>query len=41
VPAAMQVNFAPVTGQYIRLQALSEINGHPWTAVAEINVLGQ
>jgi len=40
VPAAIQVNFPPVTGQYIRLQALSEINGNPWTAVAEIDVLG-
>jgi len=40
VPPAMQVNFTPVTGQYIRLRALSEINGHPWTSAAEINVLG-
>ena len=40
VPAAIQVNFTPVTGQYIRLRALSEINGHPWTAVAEINAFG-
>jgi hypothetical protein len=41
VPATMQVDFTPVTGQYVRLQALSEINGNPWTAAAEINVLGQ
>jgi len=41
VPPAMQVNFTQVTGQYIRLRALSEINGHPWTSAAEINVLGQ
>jgi len=41
VPAAIQVNFTPVTGQYIELQALSEINGGPWTAVAEINAVGQ
>jgi hypothetical protein len=41
VPAAIQVNFTPVTGQYIRLQALSEINGNPWTSAAEINVVGQ
>jgi hypothetical protein len=41
VPAALQVNFTPVTGQYIRLQALSEINGNPWTAAAEINVMGK
>jgi hypothetical protein len=37
---AFQVAFAPTTGQYIRLQALSEINGGPWTAVAEIGVVG-
>jgi hypothetical protein len=41
VPAAIQVNFTPVTGQYVWLQALSEINGNPWTAAAEINVLGK
>jgi hypothetical protein len=41
VPAAMQVAFAPVTGHYIRFGARSEINGNPWTAVAEINVLSQ
>jgi len=40
VPAAIQVNFTPVTGQFIRLRALSEINGNPWTSAAEINVLG-
>jgi hypothetical protein len=36
----LQVNFTSVKGQYIRLRALSEINGNPWTAAAEINVLG-
>jgi len=40
VPPPMQVNFTPVTAQYIRLRALSEINGHSWTSAAEINVLG-
>ena len=29
----------PVTGQFIRLVALSEIHNGPWTAVGEINVL--
>jgi hypothetical protein len=41
VPAAIEVAFSPTTGQYIRLRALSEINGNPWTTVAEIDVLGQ
>ena len=40
VPPAQQVNFTPVTGRYIRLRALSEINGNPWIAAAEINALG-
>lgn len=40
VPSAIQVNFPPVTGQYVRLRALSEINGHVWTAAAEIGLLG-
>ena len=34
-----QVLFSPKTGQYIRLRALSEVNGKPWTSVAELNVL--
>ncbi|HJV66417.1 MAG TPA: discoidin domain-containing protein [Geomonas sp.] len=34
------VSFAAKTGQYIRLQALSEVNGGPWTSAAEINVSG-
>jgi hypothetical protein len=39
VPSALQVGFPAITGQYIRLRALSEINGHPWTTAAEIGVL--
>ena len=35
-----EVAFASVTGQYVRLRALSEVNGKAWTAAAEINVLG-
>jgi lysophospholipase L1-like esterase len=35
-----QVTFTAKTGQYIRLRALTEVNGQPWTAVAELNVLG-
>ena len=34
-----QVLFSSKTGQYVRLRALSEVNGNPWTAVAELNVL--
>ncbi len=41
VPSALQIAFPQTTGQYIRLLALSEFNGHPWTSVAELNVLGQ
>jgi hypothetical protein len=40
VPAALQIAFPQTTGQYIRLVALDELNGHPWTSVAELNVLG-
>jgi hypothetical protein len=40
VPGALQVAFPATTGQFIRLHALSEISGNPWTAAAEINVLG-
>jgi endo-alpha-N-acetylgalactosaminidase len=39
--AEQVVTFTAKTGRYIRLRALSEIGGHPWTAVAELNVLGQ
>ncbi|MEV6521828.1 discoidin domain-containing protein [Longispora sp. NPDC051575] len=34
------VTFAAKTGRYVRLRALSEVNGNPWTAVAEINIAG-
>jgi hypothetical protein len=40
VPGVRQIAFPPTTGQFIRLRALSEIDDHPCTAVAEINVLG-
>ena len=34
-----QVSFDHTLGQYIRLVALSEVNGNPWTTMAELNVL--
>jgi hypothetical protein len=37
---ALQIVFPPATGHYVRLRALSELNGNPWTSAAEINVLG-
>ena len=37
--AQKQVLFTTKTGQYVRLRALSEINGQPFTSVAELNVL--
>jgi F5/8 type C domain/Fibronectin type III domain/Divergent InlB B-repeat domain len=36
-----QVALTAKSGQYIRLRALSEVNGGPWTSVAEINVTGK
>ena len=36
-----EVLFSTTTAQFIRLRALSEVNGNPWTSAAEINVLGQ
>jgi hypothetical protein len=37
---AKEVSFAPKTGQFIRMRALTEVNGGPWTTMAEINVMG-
>ena len=34
------VRFTAKTGRYVRLVALSEINGKPWTSAAELNVFG-
>ena len=34
-----EILFAPVTGHYVRLRALSEVNDQPWTTVAELNLL--
>lgn len=32
--------FTPKNGRYVRLRALSEVNGNPWTTVAELDVTG-
>src|SRR5271169_3300607 len=38
-PTPRQIGFPAAIGRYIRLRALSEMNGNPWTSAAEINVL--
>ena len=35
-----QVTFTPKRGRYIRLVALSEINGQGWTSIAELHAVG-
>ncbi len=35
-----EVLFSGKIGQYVRLVALSEVNGNPWSSAAEINILG-
>jgi hypothetical protein len=40
ISVEQEVLFAPVAGRFIRLRAISEINGNPWTSIAELNVLG-
>ena len=39
VATEQEVAFAPKTGQYVRLRALSEVEGQPVTSLAELNVL--
>jgi F5/8 type C domain len=34
------VRFTAKTGRYVRLVAVSEMNGQPWTSAAELNVFG-
>lgn len=31
---------APVSGRYVRVKVLSEVNGNPWASAAEIGVIG-
>jgi lysophospholipase L1-like esterase len=35
-----EILFPDKPGRYVRLRALSEVNGNPWTSAAEIKVLG-
>ena len=35
-----EVIFPAAVGRYIRLLAIDEVNGNPWTTIAELNVLG-
>jgi glucose/arabinose dehydrogenase/PKD repeat protein len=36
--AEQAVTFPAKTGRYVRMRALSEVNGYPWASVAELNV---
>jgi len=38
--AEKEVLFPDKPGRFVRLRALSEVNGKPWTSIAELNVLG-
>ena len=33
------MSFTSKTGQYVRLRALSEVNGNPWTSMAGLRLL--
>jgi hypothetical protein len=30
----------PKAGQFVRLKALREVNGRPWTSMAELSLIG-
>ena len=38
---AQEATCEPLTGRYVQLRALSEINGGPWASVAELGVIGE
>ena len=39
--AAQNIRCDRVKGQYIRIRALSEVNGGPWASMAEFGVIGK
>ena len=39
--ATQEVTCDAVTGRYVRLVALSEVNGQPWASVSELGIIGQ
>lgn len=39
-PSMKQVAIPPTPGRFIRFVALSEVNGKPWTSIAEIAIIG-
>ena len=39
-PLEQQIDFDRITARYVRLVALSEVNGKPWVSAAELTVLG-
>ena len=38
---AQEVLFEPVTGRFVRVRMLSEVNGGPWASISELGVVGQ
>ena len=38
---AQEVKCPPVSGRYVLLRALSEVNNGPWASVAELAVVGE
>jgi PKD repeat protein len=40
VPTARQITFAPALARYVRLQAVSEVQGYQWISMAELGLTG-
>ena len=38
--SVQDIKCKPIKGRYVRLRALSEVNGGPWASIAEIGVIG-
>ena len=36
-----EIGFAPTTGRYVQIRALSEVNDGPWASAAEIGIVGE